>query len=100
MWSPPPLDTVVDAAVAAGAVDHDDAEDYGFRYSRSFFDLDGHGWQAMWMDPVAAELGPEEHVAQPQAGASASTTRRVTSGRFTALDGCIDGACPRPVSPP
>jgi hypothetical protein len=28
-------------------------------YSRSFFDLDGHGWQVMWMDPVAAEQGPE-----------------------------------------
>jgi hypothetical protein len=24
-------------------------------YSRSFFDLDGHGWQVMWMDPAAAE---------------------------------------------
>jgi uncharacterized protein len=22
-------------------------------YSRSFFDLDGHGWQVMWMDPAA-----------------------------------------------
>ena len=21
----------------------------------SFFDLDGHGWQVMWMDPAAAE---------------------------------------------
>jgi hypothetical protein len=26
------------------------AKDYGFMYSRSFFDLDGHGWQVMWMD--------------------------------------------------
>jgi len=23
-------------------------------YSRSFYDLDGHGWQVMWMDPAAA----------------------------------------------
>jgi uncharacterized protein len=23
-------------------------------YSRSFFDLDGHGWQVMWMDQAAA----------------------------------------------
>jgi uncharacterized membrane protein len=30
------------------------AEDHGFMYSRSFFDLDGHGWQVMWMDPAAA----------------------------------------------
>src|SRR5215218_7530417 len=32
----------------------DEAEDFGFMYSRSFFDLDGHGWQIMWMDPAAA----------------------------------------------
>jgi predicted lactoylglutathione lyase len=34
-------------------------EDDGYMYSRSFVDLDGHGWQVMWMDPVAAERGPE-----------------------------------------
>jgi uncharacterized protein len=53
------VDAVTDAAVAAGAIDHDDAEDHGFMYSRSFFDLDGHGWQVMWMDPAAAQQGPE-----------------------------------------
>jgi predicted lactoylglutathione lyase len=26
-------------------------------YSRSFYDLDHHGWQVMWMDPAAAEQG-------------------------------------------
>jgi predicted lactoylglutathione lyase len=64
------VDRITDAAVAAGAEDHDDAEDHGFMYSRSFFDLDGHGWQVMWMDPAAAEQGPE-HVAEHQAGAPA-----------------------------
>jgi hypothetical protein len=34
-------------------------------YSRSFFDLDGHGWQVMWMDP-AAQQGPEESAASMQ----------------------------------
>ena len=53
------VDSVSDAALAAGAREADGAEDYGFMYSRSFFDLDGHGWQVMWMDPVAAEQGPE-----------------------------------------
>ena len=52
------VDAVSAAALAAGGSEADDAEDYGFMYSRSFFDLDGHGWQAMWMDP-AAERGPE-----------------------------------------
>ena len=35
-------------------------------YSRSFFDLDGHGWQVMWMDPAAAQQDPEESAASPQ----------------------------------
>jgi hypothetical protein len=35
-------------------------------YTRSFFDLDGHGWQVMWMDPAAAEQGPEAPVAAAQ----------------------------------
>ena len=53
------VDTVGAAALAAGGSEADDAEDYGFMYSRSFFDLDGHGWQVMWMDPAAAEQDPE-----------------------------------------
>src|SRR4051794_22178568 len=52
------VDSVSAAALEAGAKEADDAEDYGFMYSRSFYDLDGHGWQVMWMDPVAAEQGP------------------------------------------
>jgi hypothetical protein len=35
-------------------------------YSRSFFDLDGHGWQVMWMDPAAAAQGPEAFEASMQ----------------------------------
>lgn len=47
------VDAVADAAVAAGGEDHHDAQDHGFMYSRSFYDLDGHGWQVMWFDPAA-----------------------------------------------
>ena len=47
------VDAVGAAALAAGGTEADDAEDHGFMYSRSFFDLDGHGWQAMWMDPAS-----------------------------------------------
>ena len=54
------------AALAAGGSEADDAEDYGFMYSRSFFDLDGHGWQVMWMDPAAAQQGPGEFAASMQ----------------------------------
>ena len=53
------VDAVGAAALAAGGTEADDAEDLGFMYSRSFYDLDGHGWQIMWMDPAAAEQGPE-----------------------------------------
>ena len=57
------VDAVSAAALAAGGSEADDAEDYGFMYSRSFYDLDGHGWQVVWMDPAAAEQGPEAFAA-------------------------------------
>jgi predicted lactoylglutathione lyase len=60
------VDAVSAAALAAGGTEVDGAEDYGFMYSRSFYDLDGHGWQVMWMDPAAAEQGPEEFAASAQ----------------------------------
>jgi uncharacterized protein len=47
------VDAVSAAALAAGGTEADAAEDFGYMYSRSFFDLDGHGWQVMWMDPTA-----------------------------------------------
>jgi predicted lactoylglutathione lyase len=57
------VDAVADAAVAAGGKDHNDAEDHGFMYSRSFFDLDGHGWQVMWFDPAATEVAQQTQAA-------------------------------------
>jgi uncharacterized protein len=60
------VDTIGAAALAAGGTEADGAEDHGFMYTRSFFDLDGHGWQVMWMDPAAAEQGPEEFAAAAQ----------------------------------
>src|SRR4051812_6737382 len=53
------VDAVSAAALEAGGTEVDDAEDHGFMYSRSFYDLDGHGWQVMWMDPAAVTQGPE-----------------------------------------
>jgi predicted lactoylglutathione lyase len=60
------VDAVAEAALAAGGVEADGLEDYGFMCSRSFFDLDGHGWQVMWMDPAAAQKGPEEFATSMQ----------------------------------
>jgi predicted lactoylglutathione lyase len=47
------VDAIGAAAIAHGGVEADGAEDQGFMYTFSFFDLDGHGWQAMWMNPDA-----------------------------------------------
>ncbi len=60
------VDAVAAAALAAGGTEADGAEDHGFMYSRSFFDLDGHGWQVMWMDPAAAQHGPAAFAAAVQ----------------------------------
>lgn len=60
------VDAVAAAALAAGGTEADGAEDHGFMYARSFFDLDGHGWQVMWMDPAAVEQGPAAFAAAAQ----------------------------------
>jgi predicted lactoylglutathione lyase len=57
------VDSLADAAGAAGAGDAKGPQDYGFMYQRSFYDLDGHLWEIAWMDPVAAEKGPAEFAA-------------------------------------
>lgn len=56
------VDAVADAALAAGATVADGPEDHGFMYTRSFFDLDGHGWQVMWMNPAAGQNAAAETV--------------------------------------
>ncbi len=52
------VDAFAVAALAAGASPGKEPQDYGFMYQRSFHDLDGHLWEAMWMDPVAVQNGP------------------------------------------
>jgi predicted lactoylglutathione lyase len=47
------VDEVADTALASGGAPANDPQDYGFMYSRSFEDPDGHTWEAMWMDPAA-----------------------------------------------
>ena len=44
------VDDIASKALAAGGKDHVPAQDYGFMYSRSIEDLDGHVWEMMWMD--------------------------------------------------
>ena len=45
------VDAISATALAEGATEADGAEDFGFMYTRSFFDLDGHGWQILWINP-------------------------------------------------
>jgi predicted lactoylglutathione lyase len=47
------VDEMADAAIAAGGTSAMPPVDMGFMYSRSFYDLDGHHWEPVWMDPTA-----------------------------------------------
>lgn len=48
------VDALFESAIAAGAIEAREPMDHGFMYARSFFDLDGHQWEVLWMDPNAA----------------------------------------------
>jgi predicted lactoylglutathione lyase len=53
------VDAMVDKAASAGGKgDPGPRQDMGgMMYGRSFEDPDGHHWEVMWMDSVAAEAG-------------------------------------------
>jgi uncharacterized protein len=44
------VDQLVQKAVAAGGKPAMDKQDHGFMYGGSFYDLDGHHWEVLWMD--------------------------------------------------
>ena len=44
------VDTFFEKAVSAGGKKTIEAYDHGFMYGRDFEDLDGHIWEAFWMD--------------------------------------------------
>ena len=44
------VNTMADAATAAGGSEVRPAEDLGFMFSRAFNDLDGHIWEIFYMD--------------------------------------------------
>jgi predicted lactoylglutathione lyase len=46
------VDQMVHTAIAAGGRHAMDPMDHGFMYGWSFYDLDGHHWEVMWMDPA------------------------------------------------
>ncbi|TAL75295.1 MAG: glyoxalase/bleomycin resistance/extradiol dioxygenase family protein [Rhodanobacter sp.] len=48
------VDELVAKALAAGGSTYDKPEDFGFMYTHSFVDLDGHGWGLLHMTPQPA----------------------------------------------
>ena len=53
------VDKAVTDGLAAGGSEARPASDYGFMYQRQLLDPDGNFLEFGWMDPVAAEKGPE-----------------------------------------
>jgi hypothetical protein len=49
------VDEMVNTAIAAGGSQAMDPQDQGFMYGRSFYDIDGHHWEVMWMDPAVVQ---------------------------------------------
>ncbi|MCD2316654.1 lactoylglutathione lyase [Sphingomonas sp. IC-11] len=49
------VDSITEEAIASGGRETRERQDMGFMYSRAFEDLDGHTWEPMFMDMVAAE---------------------------------------------
>lgn len=49
------VDERVERALAAGGTAFNQPVDYGFMYSRTFQDLDGHLWTILYMDPSVVQ---------------------------------------------
>src|SRR5438093_11417397 len=45
------VDDLVKKAIAAGGKHAMAPQDHGFMYGWSFYDIDGHHWEVLWMDP-------------------------------------------------
>jgi len=49
------VDDLVAKAIAAGGSTYDKPEDFGFMYTHSFVDPDGHGWGLLHMSAMPAQ---------------------------------------------
>jgi predicted lactoylglutathione lyase len=63
------VDRTVEAGLAAGGTEATEPTDYGFMYSRDLEDPDGNGIEFVFMEPQAAEEGPDAYLAQQPAQA-------------------------------
>lgn len=51
------VDQLVHTAVANGATQHEEPQDYGWMYHHSFWDINGHGWNITFTDPSRMPAG-------------------------------------------
>lgn len=58
------VDATLASGLDAGGTEDRPASDYGFMYQRQLSDPDGNILEFGWMDPVAAQQGPEAFAAQ------------------------------------
>ena len=58
------VDKVLAAGLANGGTEPNEAKDLGFMYSRDLEDPDGNGIEFLYMEPAAAEAGPEVYLAE------------------------------------
>jgi predicted lactoylglutathione lyase len=49
------VDRLVNTAIENGGKQAGEPKDHGFMYDWSFYDLDGHGWGVLWMDPSVVQ---------------------------------------------
>jgi predicted lactoylglutathione lyase len=49
------VDRVVQTALESGGKKAKDKQDHGFMYAGSFYDLDDHHWEVVWMDPATIQ---------------------------------------------
>ncbi len=67
------VDDVLAKGLAAGGSEPRPVQDYGFMYSRDLDDPDGNNLSFLFMEPAAAEMGPEAYMAEQGAGASSTS---------------------------
>ena len=56
------VDSVLEKGIAAGGSEPRPAQDHGFMYSRTLEDPDGNILEFLYMEPQAAEVGPDAYM--------------------------------------
>ena len=64
---------MVSKGLAGGGSEPRPLQDYGFMYSRDLEDPDGNILGFLFMEPAAAEMGPEAYLAEQGASAPSTT---------------------------